>query len=90
MLGTAKLAFHTMSNFLRPTILGGTERPFKLIMMHWSEANLQDLAKSMDLGNLKVPIDSTYASDRQGVMAAYEKLMSNKVSQPCCLHLMPC
>ncbi|GHJ88726.1 hypothetical protein NliqN6_5128 [Naganishia liquefaciens] len=78
MLGTVKLALHTMSNFLRPTILGGTERPFKMIMMHWSEANLQDLAKSMDLGNLRVPIDSTYTSDRQGVMAAYEKLMSNK------------
>lgn len=81
MFGTAKLALSTISNFLRPTVLGGTERPFKLIVMHWSEENLQDLAKSMDLGNLTVPIDSKYASDRQGVMAAYEKLMSNKVSR---------
>jgi NADPH:quinone reductase-like Zn-dependent oxidoreductase len=80
MFGTAKLALSTISNFMRPTVLGGTARPFKLIMMHWSEENLQDLAKSMDLGNLTVPVDSKYASDREGVMAAYEKLMSNKVS----------
>lgn len=80
MLGTAKLTLSTMSNFLRPAMLGGTKRKFKLIVMHWSEEDMKALTGLMAEGKLKVPIDEKYPSDQQGVMAAYEKIMSNKVS----------
>lgn len=80
MVGSVKLGLSTISNFVRPTMLGGTNRPFKLVMMHWSEGDLRDLTRLMAEGKLRVPIDSRYGSDKQGVLAAYEKLMSNKVS----------
>lgn len=34
------------------------------------------------IGKLKVLIDSTHKSDREGVMAAYDKMMSGRVSRP--------
>jgi NADPH:quinone reductase-like Zn-dependent oxidoreductase len=80
MVGTVKLSLSTMSNFLRPAMLGGTNRPYKLFFMHWSEDDMKTLTGLMAEGKLKVPVDSKYPSDKQGVLAAYEKLMSNKVS----------
>lgn len=80
MVGSVKLGLSTMSNFLRPTMLGGTNRPFKLFFMHWREGDMEELTKLIAEGKLRIPIDSKYASDKQGVLAAYEKLMSNKVS----------
>lgn len=80
MVGTVKLSLSTMSNFLRPAMFGGTNRPYKLFFMHWSEDDMKTLTGLMAEGKLKVPVDSKYPSDKQGVLAAYEKLMSNKVS----------
>ncbi|KAJ9123876.1 hypothetical protein QFC22_000664 [Naganishia vaughanmartiniae] len=77
-LQTASLAVSLVSNFVRPAFLGGTSRKFKMITMHWDENGMKQMTKLMEQGKLRVPIDERYASDNQGVLAAYEKIMTNK------------
>ena len=78
-LRTAKLTASLVSNFVRPTFLGGTARKFKMFSMQWDEDGMKKMTKLMEQGKLRVPIDERYASDKQGVLAAYEKIMTNKV-----------
>lgn len=77
-LRTAKLTASLVSNFVRPTFLGGTARKFKMFSMQWDEDGMKKMTKLMEQGKLRVPIDERYASDKQGVLAAYEKIMTNK------------
>ncbi|KAJ9097583.1 hypothetical protein QFC21_004617 [Naganishia friedmannii] len=77
-LRTTQLAVSLVSNFVRPTFLGGTARKFKMITMHWDEAGMKQMTGLMEVGKLRVPIDERFASDKQGVLAAYEKIMTNK------------
>lgn len=67
-----------------PQSLGGTPRKLAFVGCSWKEEDMKALTGMMDRGELKVPVDSQYASDRSGVMAAYEKQMSNRVSAEAC------
>lgn len=79
-IATGGLILATIGNFIWPSWLGGVKRKFKLFSMVYDREQMQTLANWMGEGKLKMIIDSVQKSDREGVLAAFEKQMSNKVS----------
>lgn len=77
-LGAGSLYLSFLGNYLWPRWLGGVPRKFKMFMMAYDREQMATLAQWMDEGKLKMVIDSVNKSDQAGVLAAFDKQMSNK------------
>ncbi|KAJ7077884.1 hypothetical protein B0H15DRAFT_861309 [Mycena belliarum] len=60
----------------RPTWLGGVPREFGVSMVQFEKKSLEIVRDLVAQGALKPKVDSVHTFDRDGVMQAYEKLMT--------------
>ncbi|KAJ7175689.1 NAD(P)-binding protein [Mycena filopes] len=61
---------------LRPAWLGGVPRKYGMVTVNLGKKNIEAVANLVANGAVKPIIDSVYAFDRDGVMKAYEKIMT--------------
>ncbi|KAJ7039764.1 hypothetical protein C8F04DRAFT_1084745 [Mycena alexandri] len=64
--------------FLRPTRLGGVPRQYTLFFANLEQENLEKVRDLVSSGAVKPIVDSVYSFDRDGVMKAYERMMSKR------------
>ncbi|KAJ7155554.1 hypothetical protein C8R43DRAFT_884867 [Mycena crocata] len=62
--------------WLRPTWLGGVPRKFGMVTVKLGKQDLEIVRNLVANGAVKPIVDSVYSFDQQGVMKAYEKLMT--------------
>ncbi|KAJ7464292.1 NAD(P)-binding protein [Mycena galericulata] len=62
---------------MRPTWLGGVPRKFGLVTCPVAKKDLEAVRALVVKGAVKPIVDSVHSFDRAGVIAAYEKLMTN-------------
>ncbi|KAJ7201371.1 NAD(P)-binding protein [Mycena pura] len=62
--------------FLRPTWLGGVQRGYGAVTIKFEKKELETARDLVTKGAVKPIVDSVHPFDRDGVMRAYEKLMS--------------
>jgi NADPH:quinone reductase-like Zn-dependent oxidoreductase len=80
--GILSILWRVACNSLWPTWAGGVPRSFKFFAIQLSDTERIDelglLSKWVDDGKLRVDVDSIHGFDRDGVMAAYECIMTGK------------
>lgn len=75
----AKWAGSFVANNL-PTLLGGVPRKFQIWMMKPSKEGLDSVVKWAAEGKIKLQVDSVKSFDKEGVMSAYDRIMSGKAT----------
>ncbi|KAJ7281769.1 hypothetical protein C8J57DRAFT_1298502 [Mycena rebaudengoi] len=63
---------------LRPTWLGGVPHKYVFFTPNFTKAELQALREVAEKGALRPLVDSVHSFDRDGVMKAYERIMSKR------------
>ncbi|KAJ7336303.1 hypothetical protein DFH08DRAFT_878378 [Mycena albidolilacea] len=64
--------------FLRPTWLGGVPRKYIPFLINLGKEDLETVRDLVARGAVKPIVDSVYSFDRDGVLKAYEKMMSKR------------
>ncbi|KAJ7504506.1 hypothetical protein B0H11DRAFT_1852923 [Mycena galericulata] len=64
--------------FFRPTWLGGVPRKYDLVLVNLGKKDLEAVRDLVAKGTVKPLVDSVYSFDRDGVLKAYERIMSNR------------
>ncbi|KAF8189858.1 hypothetical protein K438DRAFT_1832203 [Mycena galopus ATCC 62051] len=64
--------------FLRPTWLGGVPRKFSPFIVNLEKKAIETVRDLVARGDVKPIVDSVHSFDRDGVLKAYEKLMSKR------------
>lgn len=67
-----------VEGLLRPTWLGGVPRKFSVVTVNLGKKDLETVRDLVASGAVKPIVDSVYSFDHDGVMKAYEKLMSKR------------
>ncbi|KAJ7504526.1 hypothetical protein B0H11DRAFT_1982780 [Mycena galericulata] len=62
--------------FFRPTWLGGVPRKYGLILASLGKKDMETVRDLVAKGAVKPRVDSVYSFDRDGVLKAYEKIMT--------------
>ncbi|KAJ6533043.1 hypothetical protein B0H19DRAFT_1187126 [Mycena capillaripes] len=75
LTGTLRLIFE---GALRPTWLGGVPRKFGMVSCPLTKDDLEEVRHLVANGAIKPIVDSTHTFDRPGVMAAYDRVMTNR------------
>ena len=61
-----------------PTFLGGIPRTCKQELLHLSESVIQGMGNMFSSGDIKVLIDSVYPFTDEGIIRAYDRMMSHR------------
>ncbi|KAJ7135902.1 NAD(P)-binding protein, partial [Mycena epipterygia] len=67
-----------VEGLLRPAWLGGVPRKFAVVAVNLGKKDLETVRDLVASGAVKPIVDSVYSFDHDGVMSAYEKLMSKR------------
>lgn len=81
-LQTLKAFLTVAISAMLPAFLGGVPRKFGMFSMKYDAKALKEMADMIEQGTLHVPVDSVYGWEKDGVMKAYDLLMSARVSTP--------
>ncbi|KAJ6495300.1 hypothetical protein C8R45DRAFT_900023 [Mycena sanguinolenta] len=73
--GTLRLIFE---GSIRPAWLGGVPRKFGMVTCPEERKDFEEMLSLIASGELKPLVDSVHSFDRAGVMAAYDRLMTNR------------
>lgn len=63
-----------------PAFMGGSARKIQVYSMKWDEKALKELVRTLEAGEIHVPIDGEYGWEKDDLMKAYERQMSARVS----------
>ncbi|KAF7307544.1 PKS-ER domain-containing protein [Mycena indigotica] len=74
----AGLIRQVLEGLLRPSWLGGVPRKFGAVAVKFKKQDLDDIRQLVADGSVKPIVDSVYTFDRDGVMRAYERLMTKR------------
>ncbi|KDQ13347.1 hypothetical protein BOTBODRAFT_33668 [Botryobasidium botryosum FD-172 SS1] len=77
-LEVLRIAANTLVDVFLPTWLGGTPRRFVFSRTPPARHRLLDSLRWAEEGKLKILVDSTHSSSKDGVMAAYSRVMSGR------------
>ncbi|KAL1977363.1 hypothetical protein VTN31DRAFT_222 [Thermomyces dupontii] len=72
---------------LRPSLLGGGQRPFRFLMVGNSREQLRQIAEWLQQGKLRIPIDGAYAFE--DVVKAFERLKTTRARGKIVIHVEP-
>ncbi|KAJ7767431.1 hypothetical protein DFH07DRAFT_1011164 [Mycena maculata] len=75
ILGMLRQAFEGL---LRPTWLGGVPRKYGVVTVTLKKKDLETVRELVARGAVKPIVDSVHSFDRDGVLRAYEKIMSKR------------
>ncbi|KAJ6621337.1 hypothetical protein B0H10DRAFT_2018036 [Mycena sp. CBHHK59/15] len=64
--------------WLRPTWLGGVPRKYVFLLVKFERKDLETVRDSVAKGAVKPIVDSVHSFDRDGVLKAYERIMSKR------------
>ncbi|KII83272.1 hypothetical protein PLICRDRAFT_169031 [Plicaturopsis crispa FD-325 SS-3] len=73
-----KELFRFLGNFIWPAWAGGIPRKFYFVNGRMSKEDLEMVADLAQQGKLRVPVDSVHKSNREGVLAAYDRILSSR------------
>ncbi|KAI0375056.1 NAD-P-binding protein [Pilatotrama ljubarskyi] len=73
-----KMAGYVWNVFLRPSILGGTKRQWRLIMVKPIHRDLEEFATLVEEGKIRPLVDSMFAFE--DALKAYERLMTKRAT----------
>ncbi|KAJ7266880.1 hypothetical protein B0H12DRAFT_1045844, partial [Mycena haematopus] len=73
--GTLRIVFE---GFFRPAWLGGVPRKFGMVTCPTEKKDFEEMRALVADSSVKPIVDSVHSFDRAGVMAAYDKLMTNR------------
>ena len=79
VLSVVKQLYHFALNTALPTVLGGTPRTWKLVLVKPNSSRMAALKSLIEQEpGFKVPISSKHAFNMEGVLEAYKQIMSHR------------